>query len=99
MVKVYQYVWKHNGPMSRPDATSVGFMKPLEEGGMFADLRNGRIYHVLGISKVKEPGSFNDVPKEMVQTSDAKPLSEGELLDLRKRCKFDEDQREYVILS
>ncbi|SRR5260370_34189531 len=90
MAKVNDYVWKHNGPLSNTDATSVRFTKPLKEGSMFADLRNGCTYSVTAISKVKEPGYFKDVPTEMLHTSDAKPISEEQLTALRDTHKYDE---------
>ncbi len=73
--------------------------KPLQEyegqwlfaRDVFADLRNGRTYNVLTISKVKEPSPFKYVPKEVMQTSDAKPLAEEELATLRNVHKADED--------
>jgi hypothetical protein len=92
MTQGNDYVWKHNGPLPNADnATSVRFTKPLKEGRMFADLRNGRTYNVLAISKVKEPGYFKHVPNEMMHTSDAKPLADGELATLRNLHKADED--------
>jgi hypothetical protein len=97
MAKVYDYVWKHNGPST--DATSVRFTKPLKEGSMFADLRNGRTYSVLSISEVKTPSPFKHVPKETVYTSDAKPLAQDELATLRDVHKADEDPSwPYLIL-
>jgi hypothetical protein len=99
MAKVYDYDWVHKGPLSSPDDTPMRFTKPLEIGSMFADLRNGRTYNVLAISKkVKEPGSFK--PKETVQTSDAKPISEEQLTALRDSHKYKEDPDwPYLILS
>jgi len=91
MASVNDYVWKHNGTPSGTNETSVRFMKPLKEGSMFADLRNGRTYKVGAISKVKEPGYSKDVPKEMMHTSDAKPIPEEQLTTLRDAHKYDED--------
>lgn len=99
-VKFFDYVWKHNGP--RPvDATSVRFGdKPLEKDALFADLRNGRRFRVFAVSKgPEEPGTFKHVPKDVVHTFDAESLSEEGLAQLRKRCKFeDDDEWKYVIL-
>ena len=65
---------------------------------MFADLRNGRTYSVLVVSKVKEQAG--NVPKEMVQTSDAKPIPEEQLISLRDENKYHEDPEwPYIILS
>jgi hypothetical protein len=91
MARVNDYAWKHNGPVPSTGDTSVRFAKPLEKGTVFADLRNGRTYTVLTISKVKEPGYFKDVPKEMMHTLDAKPLGEEELATLRDVHKADQD--------
>jgi len=99
-VKFFDYVWRHNGPLP-VDATSVRFRdKPLEKDIVFADLRNGRAFRVVAVSKgTEEPGTFKHVPKDVVHTFDAKSLSEGELTRLRTRCKFgDDDEWRYVIL-
>jgi hypothetical protein len=99
-VKVFDYIWKHDGPLS-VDETSVRFRtKPLEKDVVFADLRNGRTFRVFAVSEgTKEPGTFKHVPKDIVHTFDAKPLSEEELTELRTRCKFDDgDDWKYVIL-
>jgi len=91
MATDYDYAWKHNGTHSNTDnATSVRFTKPLKKGSRFADLRNGRTYNVLAISEAKVPG-FKHVPKEMVQTSDAKPIPEEQLAALRNSHKYQED--------
>lgn len=100
-VKFFDYVWKHNGP--RPvDATSLRFRgKPLEKDVLFTDLRNGRTFKVLAVSKgTQGPGTFKHVPKDSAHTFDAKSLSEEELTQLRTRCKFEDDDEEwkYVIL-
>ena len=84
------YVWKHYGP-STIDVTSLRFVKALHEAGMFADLRNGHTYTVLRISQVKEPGELNRVPKEMLHTSDAKPIADEKLAMLRRLHKADVD--------
>jgi hypothetical protein len=100
-VKVFDYVWKHNGPLP-VDATSVRFRDtPLEKDVVFGDLRNGRTFKVYGVSKgTTEPGTFKHVPKDVVHTFDAKPLSEEELTQVRMRCKFDDrDEWKYLILS
>jgi hypothetical protein len=90
MANVNDYVWKHNGPRIRPDDTSVRFSKPLRQGNVFADLRNGRTFIVTAISAVKEP-AFKDVPKEILHTSDAKPIPKEQLMTLRDEHKLDED--------
>ncbi len=99
-VKFFDYVWRHNGPLP-VDATSVRFRdKPLEKDIVFVDLRNGRAFKVVAVSKgAEEPGTFKHVPKDVVHTFDAKSLSEEELTRLRTRCKFeDDDEWRYVIL-
>lgn len=102
MEKAYEYVWKHNGPLSTTD-TSVRFTKPLKKGAMFTDLRNGHTYNVLAISEVKaeELGSFpNLVPKEAIHTSDAKPISDEQLATLQDKHKYKQDPEwPYLILS
>lgn len=99
MAKLYEYVWKHNGP-STTDMASIRFTKPLKQGIMFADLRNGRTYNVLAISTVKEPGPFKHVPNETVHTADVKSLAEEELATLRDVHKADEDPDwPFLILS
>ncbi len=97
--KVFDYVWKHNGPLP-VDATSVRFRdKPLEKDAVFADLRNGRTFKVFAVSKGTEPITFKHVPKDIVHTFDAKSLSEQEVAQLRIRCKFEDgDEWKYVIL-
>ena len=98
-VKVFDYVWKHNGPLP-VDATSVRFRdKSLERGVVFADLRNGRTFKVFDVSKgTEELGTFKHVPKDIVHTFDEKSISEEELTQLRVRCKFvDGDEWRYVI--
>lgn len=99
-VKVFDYVWKHNGPLP-VDATSVRFRdKPLEKDALFADLRNGRTFKVSAVSKgPEEPGTFKHIPKDVVHTFDAKSLSEEELTQMRTRCKFEDgDEWNYVIV-
>lgn len=100
-VKVFDYVWKHNGPLSVGE-TSVRFReKPLEKDVVFTDLRNGRAFKVFAVSKgSQELGTFKHVPKDVVHTFDAKSLSEEELTQLRTRCKFDErDGWNYLIVG
>ena len=53
---------------------------------MFADLRSGRAYRVVAISKVND--GFGHTPKEMIQTSDAKPIPEEQLMALRDKHKY-----------
>jgi hypothetical protein len=97
---VFDYVSKHKGPLP-VDETSVRFRaKPLEKDVVFADLRNGRAFKVYAVSKgTEEPGSFKHVPEDIVHTFDAKSLSEGELTQLRTRCKFEDgDEWKYASL-
>jgi hypothetical protein len=101
MVKVFDYIWTHNGPLPVSEASAQFKGMPLEKDAVFADLRNGRTFWVVAVSKgTKELGSFEHVPNDTVHTFDAKPLSEKELTQLRARCKFvDDDNWHYVILS
>lgn len=99
-MKVFDYIWKHNGPQP-VDETSVRFReKALEKDVVFADLLNGRTFRVFAVSEgTKEPGTFKHVPKDIVYTFDAKSLSEEDLTQLRTRCKFEDgDDWRYVIL-
>jgi hypothetical protein len=89
MANDYDYVWKHTGqPLTDINVISVHFKKPLKEGSMFADLRNGRTYNVVAISKVNET-DFKHTPKEMIRTSDAKSIPDEQLAALRDKYKFD----------
>ena len=100
LAKCFDYIWKHNGPLP-VDETSVRFRtKLLEKDVVLADLRNGRAFRVFAVSKgTKEPGTFKQVPKDIVHTFDAKPLSEEELTQLRTRCKFEDGEEwNYLIL-
>jgi hypothetical protein len=98
MVNFYDYFWKHNGTPTDTNETSVRFTKPLKEGSMFADLRNGRTYNVVAVSQVKE-SSFKDTPKEMIQTSDAKSITDEQLTALRDSHKYPADPEwPYLIL-
>lgn len=56
---------------------------------MFADLRNGRTYNVVALSQLKE-SAFKQLPKEMIHTSDAKPIPEEQLTALRDVHKYDD---------
>ncbi len=99
-MKFFDYIWKHNGPLT-VDETSVRFReRPLEKDVVFIDLRNGRAFKVFAVSKgIEEPGTFKHVPKDVVHTFDAKSLSEAELTQSRTRCKFEDgDEWKYVIL-
>jgi hypothetical protein len=101
MVKFFDYIWKHDGPLLVKERSVRFEMKPLEKDAVFADLRDGRAFRVSAVSKgTKKLGTFRQVPKDIVHTFDAKPLSDEELAQLRTRCKFDEDDEwKYLILS
>jgi len=99
MANVHEYFWKHNGPPTGTHETSLRFTKPLKEGSTFADLRNGRTYIVVAISKVNET-DIKHTPKEMIHTSDAKPIPEQQLMTMRDAHKYDADPDwPYLILQ
>lgn len=66
----------------------------------FADLRDGRRFHVKAFSKVKEPGRSKDGPTNIVHTSDGATFPKPELAELRVKCDFNEDdpRLEFVLL-
>jgi hypothetical protein len=90
-VPIYKYTWKHE--IAFATRRQLGFRKPLERGMIFVDLVNGKSYRVHSIFKAKENDRFHPaMPEDVVQTFAAKPLTDGELIALRERYKFQPDQ-------
>src|ERR1700738_2818815 len=88
MANIYEYVWKHTGkPPLDTNVQTLHFNKPLKQGSIFADLRNGNTYDVVAVSEVKDV--FKHTPKERIRTLDGKTIPEEQLTALRDKHKFD----------
>lgn len=86
MGKKYSYTWKQGGSSNR----SIDFKQPLLEGTVFVDLLSGKAYRVHSLYKAKENDrAFPEMPEDVVQTLEAKSLSEEELLALRVKHRFE----------
>ena len=67
---------------------------------LFADLRTGETYRVLAVFKARENDRHNSMmPEDVVQTFPAKQLSEQELADLRRQCKWEEGKAKFALLN
>jgi hypothetical protein len=94
----YNYTWKHNFTIS--SARELGFDQPLKEKMAFASLKTGATYRVVSIGKAKENDRDNDqMPEDVVQTFSGRQLTEETLSALREQCKWEENHREFLILT
>ena len=98
-----EYTWKH--AISGTSNRGLKFDRPLLEGMVFADLLSGKTYQVHSVCKAKEHDRITtSMSEDVVQTFDAKPLAEKDLLELRARLKFEvyeslKPEEEFAVLS